>query len=432
MKFYSTSGKTPPVDFKTATIKGLAGDGGLYFPESIPTLTTSFITDLQKYSNEEIAFNVMHPYVGDISNSILFDIISETINFPFPLVNISESVSTLELFHGPTMAFKDVGARFMSRCLGHFMKNEDKQVTVLVATSGDTGGAVADGFYNSPGVNVVILYPAGKVSDIQEAQLTTHGKNIYALEINGSFDDCQFMVKKAFQDSVLNSKLFITSANSINISRWLPQQLYYFFGFNQWKEKLDMPIISVPCGNFGNLCAGVLAWKSGLPVKHFIASCNQNSAVSDFFNTGEFVPADTIHTISNAMDVGNPSNFVRLLQLFRTKQTNLKEMISCYSFSDVATKVAIGELADLNYLADPHGAIGYLGLKTYLGANKIAKGFFLETAHPSKFNAILENVLDKKIEVSDQTHQLLIKKRNKKNMGPNYEELRDYLLNKFI
>ncbi|MBL7749386.1 MAG: threonine synthase, partial [Chitinophagaceae bacterium] len=291
MKYFSTNRLSSLVDFKEATIKGQAPDKGLYFPETVPQVEKSLVESIETLSNEEIAFRVIKPYVGNtISDDLLFQIVKETVNFPTPLVPVSPGISALELFHGPTLAFKDIGARFMSRCLGHFVKGDTRKVTVLVATSGDTGGAVANGFYEVEGVEVVILYPSGKVSPVQEKQLTTLGKNIHALEVQGTFDDCQSMVKTAFADTDINKQLFLTSANSINVARWLPQQFYYFFAYKQWADKNDPPVISVPSGNFGNICAGILAMQSGLPVKHFIAACNANDIVSDYLNTRELKP----------------------------------------------------------------------------------------------------------------------------------------------
>ena len=299
MKYYSTNKNSERVSFKEATIKGQAPDKGLYFPETIPQIEKGLIDDIEKVSNEEIAFQVIKPYVtNEITDDDLFKIVTETINFPIPLVKVRDNIFSLELFHGPTLAFKDVGARFMSRCLGYFLKNENKKVTVLVATSGDTGGAVAHGFYDVPGVDVIILYPSGKVSAVQEKQLTTLGKNIQALEIEGNFDDCQQMVKQAFADEEVSKKLFLTSANSINVARWLPQQFYYFFAYKQWAEKDSAPVISVPSGNFGNICAGILAKQSGLPVHHFIAACNVNDAVTKYLQTEIFHTQTAVPTLS--------------------------------------------------------------------------------------------------------------------------------------
>ena len=329
MKYYSTNKIAGSVDFKEATIRGQAPDKGLYFPEIIPFVDKDMISNIDSYTNEEIAFRIIAPYVGNgIPEDRLWEIVKETVNFEIPLVKVNDTISSLELFHGPTLAFKDVGARFMSRCLGYFVQGDSRKVTVLVATSGDTGGAVANGFYNVEGVEVVILYPSGKVSPVQEKQLTTPGKNIHALEVQGTFDDCQQMVKQAFADKELTDKLFLTSANSINVARWLPQQFYYFYAFKQWEQKNNPPVISVPSGNFGNICAGILAMQSGLPVKHFIAACNVNDIVSEYLQTQELQPKEAVATLSNAMDVGNPSNFVRILEIFKHQFPLLKNKLS--------------------------------------------------------------------------------------------------------
>lgn len=315
------------MDFRQATINGQAPDKGLYFPEKIPRVDNQLIANIEKVSDHEIALKVIQPFVGkSIPTATLSDIVKETLNFKIPLVAVDDCIYALELFHGPTLAFKDVGARFMSRCLGYFVKGVNKKITVLVATSGDTGGAVANGFYGVDGVDVVILYPSGKVSSVQEKQLTTLGKNIKAIEVNGSFDNCQQLVKNALVDKDLKKKLFLTSANSINVARWLPQQFYYFFAYKQWPDKKTSPVISVPSGNFGNICAGLLAKHSGLPLGHFIAACNSNDVIPRFMDSEEFKPQETIATISNAMDVGDPSNFTRILEMFRHYIPELKNI----------------------------------------------------------------------------------------------------------
>jgi threonine synthase len=429
MQYFSTNNQSPKADFKEATIKGQAPDKGLYFPEKIPVLDKEFINKIDSCSNEEIAFKVIQPYIGDvIPANELQRIVSETINFDFPLVQVDENIFSLELFHGPTLAFKDVGARFMSRCLGYFVKDNNKKITVLVATSGDTGGAVANGFFDVDGVDVVILYPSGKVSSVQELQLTTLGKNIHALEISGTFDDCQQMVKNAFGDEELNEKLFLTSANSINVARWLPQQFYYFFAYKQWEDKKNPPVISVPSGNFGNLCAGLLAHRSGLPVSHFVAACNANNVITEYLQTGKFNPKKSIATLSNAMDVGNPSNFVRILELFNKEFTSLKNVMSSYSFSDEQTMDILKEVYhDKNYLLDPHGAIGYAALKKYLEKHPEARGIFLETAHPVKFYDVVEPVIGERIALPPIVIDLLRVKKNKIKMDANYDDLKNYL-----
>jgi threonine synthase len=414
MHYYSTNDKAIRADFKEATIQGQAPDKGLYYPSQIPQLDNNLIDEIENLSREEIAFKVIKPYVGTtIPADELNRIVAETIAFEFPLVPITESISTLELFHGPTFAFKDVGARFMSRCLGHFVKNQNKKVTVLVATSGDTGGAVANGFYNVDGINVVILYPSGKVSSTQEVQLTTLGKNITALEIDGSFDDCQQMVKHAFADTDLRKKVFLTSANSINVARWLPQQFYYFFAYQQWKEKDNPPVICVPSGNFGNICAGLLAYRSGLPASHFIAACNANDTVPGYLNSGVYQTKKSVATISNAMDVGDPSNFIRILELFDNNFGSLKNVLSSYSISDNETRETISRIfKEKNYVLDPHGAVGFLALERYLNTQPGKKGFFLETAHPSKFYDVIEPVIHQQVEIPESIKILLKQKKN--------------------
>jgi len=430
MKYYSTNRQSPLVDFKEATIRGQATDKGLYFPEKIPQVEKEVIDRIEDLSNEEIAFNVIRPYTGEtITEEKLLKIVSETINFPIPLVQINSTIWSLELFHGPTLAFKDVGARFMSRCLAYFLSNEDRKVTVLVATSGDTGGAVANGFYDVEGVDVIILYPSGKVSPVQEKQLTALGKNIHALEVDGTFDDCQQMVKQAFTDEKLNHKLFLTSANSINVARWLPQQFYYFFAYKQWADKDHPPVISVPSGNFGNICAGILANQSGLPVHHFIAACNVNDVVTNYLQTSNFKIQTAIPTLSNAMDVGNPSNFVRILEIFNHQFPELKNRLSSYSISDDDTIATIKEVYQQHdYLLDPHGAVGYRSLKKYLETDSSAKGIFLETAHPVKFPDAVEKITGEKIELPLSIKDIMIQQKKSTKMKAEYNELKNYLL----
>jgi threonine synthase len=436
MNFYSLNNPSEKVSFKEATIKGQAPDRGLYFPERIPILSEDFIKNIDSDSREEVAFQVIQPYTdGSLPEDELFRIIAETINFDFPLVKVTDRISALELFHGPTLAFKDVGARFMSRCLGYFVKDNDQPVTVLVATSGDTGGAVANGFHGVEGVNVVILYPSGKVSSVQELQLTTLGKNITALEVDGSFDDCQRMVKEAFADTALNRELFLTSANSINVARWLPQQFYYFFAWQQWEDKDHPPVISVPSGNFGNICAGLLAHRSGLPVQHFIAACNANAVVPAYLQTGEYKPRQAIATLSNAMDVGDPSNFVRILEIFHQEFQSLKNVLTSYSITDEETKETIRDVySNHQYLTDPHGAVGYRALTDYLAAQNTAhpgqKGIFLETAHPVKFYDTVEPVIGQSIPLPATVEALLGKERQSIKIDAVYSQLKDFLLSR--
>ena len=430
MNYYSTNKQSAFVDFKKATIKGLAPDNGLYYPETIPQLSKDFIGNIASLSKEEIAFTVIQPYVGNtIPAEVLRRIVAETIYFDFPLVKVTEDIFSLELFHGPTLAFKDVGARFMSRCLGHFVAGDDREITVLVATSGDTGGAVASGFLNVEGVNVVILYPSGKVSSVQEQQLTTLGNNICAIEVNGNFDDCQRMVKEAFADEELNKELFLTSANSINVARWLPQQFYYFYAYQQWADKTNPPVISVPSGNFGNICAGLVAYVSGLPVKHFIAACNANNAVADYLQTGIFNAKPAVATISNAMDVGNPSNFVRLLELFQHQYPAIKNIMSGYSITDDDTRTTLRQVYDnYHYLTDPHGAVAFNALQQYLGDHAGDKGIILETAHPVKFYDVVEPIIKQKVEIPEAIEGIMGKKKESILMTPSYNMLKEYLL----
>ncbi|WP_148869945.1 threonine synthase [Tenacibaculum adriaticum] len=427
MNYFSLNHKAPNVSFKEAVINGLAPDKGLYFPENITPLSKEFIENISEYSNEEIAYETIKQFVGEeIPTNVLKQIIKETLAFDFPIIPIEKNIGALELFHGPTMAFKDVGARFMARCLGYFNKNNNQQLTVLVATSGDTGGAVANGFLGVKGVDVVILYPSGKVSDIQEKQLTTLGQNITALEVDGVFDDCQDMVKTAFLDGEIKRSL--TSANSINIARWLPQMFYFFFAYKQLHKQHKNLVFSVPSGNFGNICAGIMAQKLGLPIKHFVAATNVNDTVPNFMNDGNYTPKPSKPTISNAMDVGNPSNFIRIQELFNNDYKALKSAFSSYSFSDDETRDAMKLIyKKANYIADPHGAVGYLGLKEYNLQND-QYGVFLETAHPVKFLDIVEDTLSVKVDIPSQIKSI-IDKEKKSTKIKTYEELKYFLNN---
>ena len=410
MYYRSLKGKSKKVNFETAVKNGLAKDGGLYFPENVKPLDSNFIKNIGNYSNFEIGYEVVKQFVGDsINKNDLKKILSKTIDFNFPVVKLEKNIYSLELFHGPTLAFKDVGARFMANCLGYFNKNKSKLNTVLVATSGDTGAAVANGFYKVEGTNVVILYPKNKVSEIQERQLTTNKNNITALRVNGSFDDCQKIVKKAFIDKELNKKFNLTSANSINVARWLPQSLYYFFAYKELqKENL---VFSVPSGNFGNICAGLIAEKLGLPINHFIASTNINDTIPRYFKSQVFNPKPTIQTVSNAMDVSSPSNFVRIQEMFQNFK-DLSKIMSSYSFDDIETlKMVKNVYEDKNYVLDPHGAIGYLGLKKYLSINPEKIGIFLETAHPIKFSKDVEEVIKIKLDIPEKINKILLKEK---------------------
>ena len=410
MYYRSLNGKSKKVNFETAVKNGLAKDGGLYFPENVKPLDSNFIKNIGNYSNFEIGNKVIKQFIGDsINKNDLKEILSKTIDFNFPVVKLEKNIYSLELFHGPTLAFKDVGARFMANCLGYFNKNKSKLNTVLVATSGDTGAAVANGFYKVEGTNVVILYPKNKVSEIQERQLTTNKNNITALRVNGSFDDCQKIVKKAFIDKELNKKFNLTSANSINVARWIPQSLYYFFAYKELqKENL---VFSVPSGNFGNICAGLIAEKLGLPIKHFIASTNINDTIPRYFKSQVFDPKPTIQTVSNAMDVSSPSNFVRIQEMFQNFK-DLSKIMSSYSFDDIETlKMVKNVYEDKNYVLDPHGAVGYLGLKKYLSINPEKIGIFLETAHPIKFSKDVEEVIKIKLDIPEEINKILLKEK---------------------
>ncbi|WP_333876937.1 threonine synthase [Flavobacterium sp.] len=427
MQYFSLNKKAPRVDFQEAVVRGLAPDRGLYFPETITPLPHSFFQNIENLTHEEIAFTTIKQFVGDaIPETELKHIITETLCFDFPCVPVEDNVFSLELFHGPTMAFKDVGARFMSRCLGYFNRNSNKKVTVLVATSGDTGGAVASGFLGVKGVEVIILYPSGKVSEIQERQLTTLGQNIKALEVDGVFDDCQDMVKKAFLDDSLKHKN-LTSANSINIARWLPQMFYIFFAYQQLKKHNKPLIVSCPSGNFGNICAGIMAKRLGLPIAHFVASTNVNDTVPRFLEAGHYEPKASIATISNAMDVGNPSNFIRIQQLYRFDLKEFQKDFSSYSFSDTETEKAIQDIyARTKYITEPHGAVGYLGLKKEMTKHPDSIGVFLETAHPIKFLDVVEPLLDLKLPIPKQIESVLEKEKVSVKIKT-YETLKQFL-----
>lgn len=430
MKYYSTNHQSEKVDFREATLSGLAPDRGLYFPEAIPIMDSVFFEGIESMNNEEIAYQVLSPYVGNsIPDEVLRSIIHDTLSFDIPLVRINERISSLELFHGPTFAFKDLGARFMSRCMSYFARHSEKRMLVLVATSGDTGGAVANGFYGVDGVDVVILYPSGRVSDVQERQLTTLGGNIHALSVNGTFDDCQRMVKQAFADCNLREKLFLTSANSINVARWLPQQLFYYFGYKQWKQKHVNPVIAVPSGNFGNVCSGMLAKAAGLPVKKFVIACNQNDAVIDYLNSGVYSGKETISTLSNAMDVGDPSNFVRIQEIYEHSYQRMKADMTGYTVNDEQTLGTMQTVYhNFHYALDPHGAVAYYSLQKYLNEHPEDRGFLLETAHPVKFDCtvnasgVLSAELREKIDALNQA------KKEFRILAPDYELLKRELL----
>lgn len=429
MNFYSLNKQAPSVSFKEAVIAGIAPDKGLYFPERITPLPSTFFNRIEELSNQEIAFTAIHQFVNEnLTDEALKQILAAMLDFEFPVVAIEENVGTLELFHGPTMAFKDVGARFMANCLGHFSKGNKEEVTVLVATSGDTGGAVANGFLGVKGVNVVILYPSGKVSEIQEKQLTTLGQNINAIEVNGTFDDCQKMVKTAFLDKEITAKKKLTSANSINVARWLPQLFYFLFAYKQAKSKGKEIVFSIPSGNFGNVCAGMVAQQLGMPVTHFIAATNVNDTVPKYMVNGTYHPKPSTATISNAMDVGDPSNFVRIRNIYNNDFKKLKENLSSFSFNDATTKEAMESIyKNTRYICDPHGAVGYLGLKKYQENNPNTYGVFLETAHPVKFLDVVKETLKINLEIPPQIQKVMNKQKSSTKLST-YQELKSYLL----
>lgn len=434
MKLYSTKDKTHVVELKEAVLRGLPPDNGLYMPEHIPQLSRNILDNLSGLSFQEIALAVCkNLFQGCIPEQDLGQIIENAVNFPAPLVKLNEQIHILELFHGPSLAFKDFGARFMAQLMSYFNKGEEKELVILVATSGDTGGAVAAGFYKTPGIKVVILYPSGKVSHLQEKQLTTLGHNITALEVEGTFDDCQALVKKAFLDKELTHNIRLTSANSINISRLIPQSFYYFEAYKQAPK--DKPInFCVPSGNFGNLTAGLLASAMGLPIKHFIAATNVNDVVPEYLESGIFQARPSLRTISNAMDVGNPSNFARMLDFFkaaneRSTWNNMKEQISGYAFTDQETEEAIKEVFRNNqYIIDPHGAVGYLAIQEYLRKHPDTTNILLETAHPSKFINDVERVIGQKIELPEQLEKIKDKKKEAVLMSQQFSEFKNWLL----
>ena len=429
MNFYSLNHKAPDTSFKEAVIKGLASDRGLYFPKSITKLPDSFFESISDLSQTEIAFEAIKQFLSpEIPEDELFKIVEDTLCFDFPVVKVNDTISSLELFHGPTMAFKDVGARFMSRCLGYFNQNQKKETIVLVATSGDTGGAVANGFLGVEGIKVVILYPSGKVSEVQEKQLTTLGQNITALEVDGVFDDCQDMVKQAFLDHSITDHIQITSANSINVARWLPQMFYFFFAYQQLHKQHKNIVFSVPSGNFGNICAGFMAQQLGLPIHHLIAANNRNKVVTTYLESEVYEPLPTIQTLSNAMDVGNPSNFIRIQEIFKNDFDALKTNLSSFSYTDEETLEGMKELYEMyDYVADPHGAIGFLAAKEYQKENPDTHAVFLETAHPTKFLDVVEKVIPKQIELPPQIQEVMNQDKKSTSIST-YEELKSILL----
>jgi threonine synthase len=430
MNFYSTNNKETSVNLKEAVLHGLAKDRGLFMPGSIPVLPPSFFTNLSSKNFQDISFEVSSVLFGeDIPKHDLKILCLEAINFDTPLIRVHDNIYSLELFHGPTLAFKDIGARFMARMLQYFTKRNDREIHVLVATSGDTGSAVANGFLGVDGIKVHILYPKGLVSDIQEKQFTTLGENITALEVEGSFDDCQRLVKEAFINPEINEKLTLTSANSINIARLLPQSFYYFNGYRQLSDRSRRTVIAVPSGNFGNLTAGLIARRMGLPVSQFIASTNINDVVPEYLLTGEYHPRPSLATIANAMDVGDPSNFSRILDLYEYSHERISSDITAYSYTDDQIRKAITQVYEKNsYLMDPHGATSYMALKSFLDSNPDCIGIFLETAHPAKFSEIVGNCIGRKIEVPEKLAAFIDRKKLSRPMSWKFEDFKDYLM----
>ena len=431
MKYYSTNKKVKHVSLEDAVVKGLAEDKGLFMPDTIKKLPQSFFDTIENLSFQEIAYTVADAFFGeDVEAGALKDIVYETLNFDVPLVHVVDSVYSLELYHGPTMAFKDVGGRFMSRLLGYFIQKHKKAlVHVLVATSGDTGSAVANGFLGVEGIHVYVLYPKGLVSPIQECQFTTLGRNITALEVDGTFDDCQALVKSAFMDDELNMHMKLTSANSINVARFLPQSFYYFYAFAQLK-KLGLTrnmVMCVPSGNFGNLTAGLFAKRMGLPVKRFIAANNRNDIFLQYLQTGIYSPRPSVSTIANAMDVGNPSNFARVLDLFGGSHKEISAEISGVSYNNNQIAETLKDCyKDTGYLLDPHGACGFRALKENL--QPYETGVFLETAHPAKFLETVENIIGEKVVIPLKLKEFMNGEKKSISMSNDFKAFKNYLL----
>ena len=438
MNYYSTNGKAPIADLQKAVVKGLAEDRGLYMPERIEKLPKAFFDNIQDMKFQDIAYNVASNFFGeDVDEDALQDIVYDTLSFDCPVVEVKDNIYTLELFHGPTLAFKDVGARFMARLLGYFTSNTSHTsttsstslVNVLVATSGDTGSAVANGFLGVEGIHVYVLYPKGKVSPIQECQFTTLGQNITAIEVDGVFDDCQALVKSAFMDEELNQHMKLTSANSINVARFLPQAFYYFNAYARMKAlgKADNLVMCVPSGNFGNICAGIFGWVSGLPIKRFIAANNANDIFFKYLQSGKYEPKASIQTIANAMDVGNPSNFARIYNLFEGSHEKISHLISGATYSDEQIAQTMKQCyADTKYILDPHGACGYQALKEQLQPNEV--GIFLETAHPAKFKEKVDAIIGEDITIPERLQAFMRGTKQSIKMSNRFEEFKAFLL----
>ncbi|MDD6211338.1 MAG: threonine synthase [Bacteroidales bacterium] len=431
MNYYSTNKQAPLATLKEAVVKGLAGDRGLYMPEEIKRLPDSFFRDMKDMSFQEIAFVVAEAFFGsDVEKETLKQIVYDTLNFDAPVVQVTDRIYSLELYHGPTLAFKDVGARFMARLLGYFIKKEKQNnVNVLVATSGDTGSAVANGFLGVEGIHVYVLYPRGKVSKIQECQFTTLGQNITAIEVDGTFDDCQALVKSAFMDEELNKKLYLTSANSINVARFLPQAFYYFYAYAQLLKqgKADQVVVCVPSGNFGNITAGLFAKRMGLPVKRFIAANNSNDIFFEYLQTGHYNPRASVATIANAMDVGDPSNFARILDLYGKSHDAIAADISGARYDNEQIAETVESVyAKEGYLLDPHGACGYQALEDGLKPGEV--GVFLETAHPAKFKETVEDIIGEEVEIPVRLQKFMKGKKQSVPLSKQFADFKKYLL----
>jgi threonine synthase len=433
MKYYSTNHNAPTASLKEAVTKGLSADKGLFMPESIKKLPQEFFDNIDRMNLSEIAYVVADAFFGeDIEADTLKAIVSDTLSFDIPLVNVTDNIYSLELFHGPTLAFKDVGARFMARLLGYFIRKEgQKEVNVLVATSGDTGSAVANGFLGVDGIKVYVLYPKGKVSLTQEKQFTTLGQNITALEVDGTFDDCQALVKNAFMDKELNEHMTLTSANSINVARFLPQAFYYFYAYAQLKRigKADNVVMCVPSGNFGNITAGLFAQRMGLPIKRFIAANNRNDIFLKYLQTGVYTPKPSVATIANAMDVGDPSNFARILALYNNSYEDIKSNISGVSYNDEQIRESMKQtFSESGYILDPHGACGMRALREMLKDGET--GVFLETAHPAKFSGTVESAIGSEVIIPDKLKAFMASEKQTVEISKDFCDLKNYLMTK--
>lgn len=432
MKYYSTNGKAPLASLEKAVVKGLAEDRGLYMPERIEKMPKAFFEDISSMSFQDIAYNVASNFFGeDIDEDALQDIVYDTLSFDCPVVKVTDNIYSLELFHGPTLAFKDVGARFMARLLGYFIGKSGKSglVNVLVATSGDTGSAVANGFLGVEGIHVYVLYPKGKVSPIQECQFTTLGQNITAIEVDGVFDDCQALVKSAFMDDELNKHMKLTSANSINVARFLPQSFYYFNAYARMKEQLNgnKLVMCVPSGNFGNICSALFGHEMGLPIDRFIAANNANDVFYNYLQTGQYNPKPSVQTLANAMDVGDPSNFARIYDLYGKSHERISQLISGATYSDEQIAETMRQCYnETGYVLDPHGACGYRALKEGLREGEI--GVFCETAHPAKFKEKVDAILGTDIEIPARLRAFMDGEKQSVEMSKNFADFKQYLM----